>query len=262
METRSRPEPVLPQDGGLSIMIGSPRTGKTGLAARATNWHVLNEDRYLVVLDPTGDVRKWHVGEYGVPAEEYAVVQTYEECWNALEGSWRDLHYGKSIVYFQNPDRVEVARLSSEWLRVVNCRRRDSERFKKGSFGFVFLCDEAELVFPNNRLDDERMTAVKLCGNVKHTMYLTSQYPQILSAYVRGLAFNVCVFNAGNNELFIENGCRVWGPYEMFQPAGGLRKYHYLYRPKYRIESDTELEELHSMKSRMPWLEDEQPEED
>lgn len=236
---------TIPRDGDRIAIFGGPGSGKTTLAARSVVRDVMRDLRYTLVYDPTGDFEKYL--REGSASDSKVHPELIRRVGSAEEAI--ALGHGRNGVF---------GVLRSHRCFVLNARKQMREKAKQfaqalnsdATEGWVFVCDEAELVFGNQGRDvDDVLEALKLVRNRKQRLYTVGQRPQWLSTLARSNATHVCIFRS-DSKAFVEDGCREWGSSENFELAYELEPFEYLYRGNYSVPP---YPLAHAIEDEIPW---------
>ncbi len=245
----NRLEPPLraryPRDGEIITVVGAPEVGKTTLIGRSLARDVIHHGRRAVVLDKTGDTGRYLVERFGVPQEWTRTAHTHDQVERELRPGVHNLWRGARVVCITRHAHVAWKAQCEAWLKAMNVSTRE---------GWVYACDEAELVLPNRgQLRDAELDAIKLARNRRHRLYLATQRPQYLATIARSNTKHVCVMHS-DSDAVVDPGCREFGNPELFARATALPKLHYLYRPRFRPDETAPLEMRHALEDDLPWL--------
>lgn len=217
-------------EGEIVCVVGAPGSGKSLAIADALT-HDLVAGRRVIALDLSSDLARY-LEERGV--ESIARVSTIDSARGVMASRAR------AVVYSLSP-KVPAARTTQDWL---------THAVELHQEGDVFVCDEAELVFPNGRRADGAIRLIKLARNWRIRLIVASQRPQLLDSLLRCNATHVCVFRS-DSRLFVE-GCQEFGDPALFAPSLSLPRHHYLYRPRFAPPGP--LRVIDALEEPAPWI--------
>lgn len=245
----SRQRATLPKDGTIVFVAGAPGQGKTTLLARAACHHARAEFRRVVLLDYTGDLltrmTKESAAADRVPAEWCGVAHSAAKARELLAGSssvW-SFTEPRRVVSLQCKAKQDPNDLADEFVALMD---------DKGARGWVFVCDEAEEIWPNVFAQPERRRAVKFVRNRQQTLYAAVQRPQLTNTLLRANARQVVLFKLYARSS-VERGTSEFGDAAPFLPALDLEKFHYLWRGE-DFDRHTPLRTFDARTDPMPWL--------
>jgi hypothetical protein len=223
---------------GIITVVGKPGCGKSTLIAAdlvRSNAH----GNPLVLFDPSGDLSRY-MQEQGLDMGRFRVAPT-----EAPEKFARDwLSAGSAqVIVFAARDPKTILAMARAWLEVASEMRR----------GYIYACDEAELLFPNAPLGEQghgaqRAGLLTLARNRQCRLIVGSKRPQKIHVDARENAAHVCIFRS-DSAAFLR-ACENFGDtldYEERVPH--LARGQYLYRGPF----DDELVELHDTSEPPPW---------
>ncbi len=211
---------------------------------------VLEHGRRYVAHDPTGSLARYSVERYGVPREWIVRVGTARAArshyhWNVWN-RWRRGASGARIISLGKFGKQTSRQVSREYLNVAS----DSLE------GWGYATDEAEMIYGVEKLpedDEDRLRdQIKLARNNRVRILAAGQRPQHTRVLLRSNTSIACVMHS-DSENFQEVGMREFGGTELFEPAGELEPFEYLYRPKWRPNSNDPLELYHALEDPIPW---------
>lgn len=248
---RERERATYPSDGDIVSIFGAPGAGKSTLAARAISRDILEHGRRVVAHDPTGSLARYSIERYGVPREWVVRIGTAKSArayyrFNVWQ-RWRRGATGARLISMGKVNRTQSSRdVGREFLDAAS----DSLE------GWVYATDEAEMIYGTEKLDEENedklRDIVKLARNNRVRLYAAGQRPQHTRVLLRANSSIVCVMKS-DSENFQETGMREFGDVELFEPAGELEPFEYLYRPKWRRKTSDPLALYHALEDPIPW---------
>lgn len=246
MEPRVRA--TLPRDGTITLVLGRPGMGKTTLFGRLVARDVLRDGRRAVLLDYTGDTLARVVGESaskgaGVPRDWCRKAHDAAGVWAAFDGRADSIFAPQPramVVSMQLRAGQDPKHLAAEFLAVM-----DAERAR----GLVFVCDQAEQLFPNKAAEGAGMRALAWTRNRQQTLYAASHRAAILSTLLRSNATHALIYclRSARDIAALSD----FGEPEEFAAATQLPQFVYLHAPGTRPPG-APLRRLHTLADPLP----------